>query len=191
MPRASWAARHTTVCLDRCMLNKMGPRTEPCGTPLITSDQSDRWPLKTTFCFLPTRKFLIHSRTWPDIPQPYNIDIKRLCGTESKAFWRSKYNTSTEWPSSSAFVHLLMASRRRVEQDLPGVNPCCSDGILLLAWRRSWTLSLMIDSMILQIGEVKLIPGLSRIVQHSILKSGRVTSNAIETYELHWDFWVK
>ena len=77
------------------MLNKMGPRTEPCGTPLITSDQSDWWPFKTTFCFLPTRKFLIHSRTWLFIPQHCNLDIKQLCDTESKAFWKSKYNTST------------------------------------------------------------------------------------------------
>ena len=35
------------------MVNKVGPRTEPCGTPLLTSWMEDEVPLMTTHCFLP------------------------------------------------------------------------------------------------------------------------------------------
>ena len=78
------------------ILNRIGPKTDPCGTPLTTSDHSDSLLFKTTFCFLPTRKFLIHSRRFPDIPQLRSLETKRLWGTESKALEKSKYKISTQ-----------------------------------------------------------------------------------------------
>jgi len=35
------------------ILNKLGPRTEPCGTQLMAPDQSDSQLFSTTFYFLP------------------------------------------------------------------------------------------------------------------------------------------
>ena len=34
---------------------------------------------------IPTRKFFTHASSLPDMPHPCNLEIKRLCGTESNA----------------------------------------------------------------------------------------------------------
>ena len=47
---------------------RMGPRTEPCGTPDETEILSEEIPLMTTACFLLSKKFLIHLRTSPLMP---------------------------------------------------------------------------------------------------------------------------
>ena len=48
---------------------RMGPRTEPCGTPDETWILSEMIPLMTTACFLLSNlKFLIDLRTSPLVP---------------------------------------------------------------------------------------------------------------------------
>jgi len=42
------------------IMNNKGPKTDPCGTPLITEVEHKTWPLSTTCCFLLLKKFSIH-----------------------------------------------------------------------------------------------------------------------------------
>jgi len=48
--------------------NSSGPSTDPCGTPLKTSTQSDKTPLIPTFCFLPFSHSVIQSTILPWMP---------------------------------------------------------------------------------------------------------------------------
>ena len=48
--------------------NRSGPKTDPWGTPLSTSNSSDSCPLITTFCFLFSKKAFIQLPTCPFIP---------------------------------------------------------------------------------------------------------------------------
>ena len=49
-------------------MNSSGPRTEPCGTPLVTGDHWERQPLTDTCCLRPVRKAPIHVSRLPAIP---------------------------------------------------------------------------------------------------------------------------
>ena len=43
------------------IINNMGPKTVPCGIPLITSVHSEKKPfINLTLCFLKHKKDLIH-----------------------------------------------------------------------------------------------------------------------------------
>ena len=45
--------------------NKIGPITDPCGTPEETGTLSEHSPSSTTDCILPTKKDWIHERVLP------------------------------------------------------------------------------------------------------------------------------
>ena len=47
---------------------RIGPRTEPCGTPEETGIFSELIPLITTACFRLSKKSLIHFRVSPLMP---------------------------------------------------------------------------------------------------------------------------
>ena len=49
-------------------MKKMGPRTVPCGTPEITLDGIDDFPLMTTVCSLLERYDDIQAKSFPLIP---------------------------------------------------------------------------------------------------------------------------
>ena len=48
--------------------NKICPRTEPCGIPLVTCVYLDESSPTLTLCFLPVRKLLIHPSSGPPMP---------------------------------------------------------------------------------------------------------------------------
>ena len=48
---------------------RMGPRTEPCGTPEDTWMLSELIPVITTDCFLLSKKLLIHFNVSPRMPK--------------------------------------------------------------------------------------------------------------------------
>ena len=81
--------------------------------------------IQNNFLFPPNKKFLTHSRRFPVMPQLRSLEIKLLCGTESKALAKSKYKISTEWPASSAFVQSFIANS--------WTRSSCSKSMLL--WR--------------------------------------------------------
>ena len=73
------------------MRNKTGPRTDPCGTPLVTNLHIEYWSLMHTRCFLPLNQLLIHSQTLPLIPWLATLSNSLMCGTLSNAFAKSRY----------------------------------------------------------------------------------------------------
>ena len=72
----------------------IGPRTEPCGTPDVTSVMSDRAPFTETRCLRFDRKYVIQLCVLPVIPFEVGLDRRRLCWTLSKAFAKSRRITS-------------------------------------------------------------------------------------------------
>src|SRR5215469_5634931 len=45
-------------------IKRMDPRTDPWGTPLVTSDQFEDSPFITTCCCLSFNQFLIQAKNW-------------------------------------------------------------------------------------------------------------------------------
>ena len=74
---------------------KMGPRTEPWGTPDVTETQLETAPLKITRCFRSNRKLWIHWRREPRIPREWSLDRSKLWSTLSNAELKSKKIPST------------------------------------------------------------------------------------------------
>ena len=68
----------------------IGPRTEPCGTPDVTSVMSDRAPLTETRCLRFDSKVVIQVCVLPVIPYEVNFDRRRLCVTLSKPLATSR-----------------------------------------------------------------------------------------------------
>ena len=68
----------------------IGPRTEPYGTPDVTSVVSGRAPLTETRCLRVDRKDVIKLCVLPVIPYEVSLDRRRLCGTLSKALAKSR-----------------------------------------------------------------------------------------------------
>ena len=58
----------TCSCRSLMYARKVGPRTEPCGTPEETGTSSELIPLITTVCFRLSKKSLIHFRVSPLMP---------------------------------------------------------------------------------------------------------------------------
>ena len=70
-------------------MKSIGPRTEPCGTPDVTSVVSDRAPLTKTHCLRFHRKDVIQLWVLPVIPYEVSLERSCLCGTLSKALAKS------------------------------------------------------------------------------------------------------
>lgn len=88
------------------MMNSRGHLSEPCGTPLMTSEWEAT--LSTITCyFLLMRISLIYPRQYPPIPQHPFFSLA-FCGELSNAFKKSHFNTSIAFPQSYVFVQLLV-----------------------------------------------------------------------------------
>ena len=96
----------------------IGPRTEPCGTPDVTSVMSDRAPLTETRCLRFDRKDVIQLCVLPVIPYEVNSDRRRLCGTLSKALAKlgglHTFAFCYPMPSSSHGMSLSVETRKTV-----------------------------------------------------------------------------
>ena len=77
--------------------NNKCPRIDPWGTPALTSAQDERWPFKTTLCFLLRRKSCKMFMISPVIPFWRSLKIRPSCHTLSKDFeiWRNIPQTSS------------------------------------------------------------------------------------------------
>ena len=73
--------------------NSTGPSTEPWGILLFTGCHDDLESLIITLCCRPERKPVIQFKVLPITPYCLRTPISLLCGTESKAFLKSKYIT--------------------------------------------------------------------------------------------------
>ena len=65
--------------------NRSGLKIDPWGTPALTSAHEENWPFKSTLCLLFFRKSFIELRSLTEIPFCFNLKIKSLCQTLSKA----------------------------------------------------------------------------------------------------------
>src|SRR5664279_1714410 len=92
--------------------NNSGPRTDPCGTPLVTSIHVEYALRILTRMVLAVRKDSIHFNVFPAIPYILNFFNSRSCGTLSKAFLKSRYMMSTPYPVS--YTHLTLPTKRIV-----------------------------------------------------------------------------
>jgi len=72
------------------MRNNTGPKMDPCCTQLMTYNQSDTHPFKTTLCCVLFNHSPIQNKTWPDIPCSLILLNNLACGTLSNAFWKSR-----------------------------------------------------------------------------------------------------
>ena len=129
--------------------NRIGPNTDPCGTPLITSTHSEYSPRTIILILLSDRKSSIQHSTLPSIPYAESFCNNLFFGTLSKAFWKSKKITSTLYPLSTSSVQLSNVSSKFVKQDLPFVKPCCAVVHKSFYNKCRTMASLIIDSIIL------------------------------------------
>ena len=82
----------------------IGPRTDPCGTPDVTSVMSDRAPLTETRCLRFDRKDVIQLCVLLVIPYELSLDRRRVCGTLSKALAKSRRIASVRVLLSNAVI---------------------------------------------------------------------------------------
>ena len=64
--------------------NSNGPRTDPCGTPLVTEIQLEQRPFIQTLCFLTLSHSFIHNQSYqtlPPIPCLLTLSRSLSCGT--------------------------------------------------------------------------------------------------------------
>ena len=106
---------------------KMGPRTEPWGTPEVTEHQSETAPLNTTCCFRCERKFWIHWRRKPLMPLEWSFVSNRLWSTLSNAELKSKKIPSTR---------LHLRSSRVLQRRWKNLTNICSQFVPL--WKPNW-----------------------------------------------------
>ena len=63
---------------DTKTVNNKGPRTDPCGTPLIVASHPDSLVPVTTFCDLPDKYELTHERASSQRPAALSLaEIRR------------------------------------------------------------------------------------------------------------------
>ena len=92
----------------------IGPRTEPCGTPDVTSVMSDRAPLTETRCLRFDRKDVIQFCVLPVIPYEVNLDRRRLCGTWQNLGGLHQFAFFCPMPSSRHGLSLSVETRKTV-----------------------------------------------------------------------------
>ncbi len=102
-----------------------GPRTEPCGTPLVTSINLEYPSPTLTRSVLLVRKLCIQLWSLPAIPSWSNFCSNLRWGRQSKAFLKSKYITLTPDFLSKAQVHCSWELSRFDRHDLLCLKPCC------------------------------------------------------------------
>ena len=77
-----------------------GPRIDPCGMPDSILDSEDSWTFNINLCFLRFKKLVRVLKKLPDIPFCFNLKIRPLRHTLSKALDMSKNTDQTSIPSS-------------------------------------------------------------------------------------------
>ena len=136
------------------MMNNKGPNTLPWGTPDGTGAQSDWEPFNTTRCFLSLSQDYIQLNMSPVMLCARSLARRRICGTRSNAFEKSRYNTSMSCPLSRREVSVSKYSSRLVRQDRCETKPCCEEFSKFWSERCFTTSSHINDSRILYIQQM-------------------------------------
>ena len=96
------------------IIKSNGPKTEPWGTPLMTSFHSDLHPFKITLCWRPDSHSSIQLSNVPLIPWALSCISSLLWGTLSNALLKSRYATSSCLPWSKLSDATFKNSKRFV-----------------------------------------------------------------------------
>ena len=104
--------------------NKIGPKTEPWGVPLIRGRFSDKALPTITRWDLFVKNDLIHEKSKPDIPYLSYLCINFGIETTSNAFEKSIYRIFTKFLLSSDDVQSLRHSIKLDVVEWPCKNPC-------------------------------------------------------------------
>ena len=78
--------------------NNNCPRIDPCGTHASIFVYNHSWPFHTTLCFLSFQKSVRILNRLLDITFCFDLKLRPLCHTISKALERSKNIDQTSWP---------------------------------------------------------------------------------------------
>ena len=106
------------------MLKRKGPRTLPCGTPLVIEHVEEMDEPTWTAWVLWVRNTFIHNKRLPDIPYASSLCSSLLCEIESKVLWKSTYAIVTDLWLASVMVQLLRDSIRFVVVECRLRKPC-------------------------------------------------------------------
>jgi len=126
--------------------NNKGPRTVPCGTPDETVRQDDWVPFSVTRWRRDERKDSTHRKVPPHMPYQWSFTKRRLWGTESKAFEKSKTAMSVLVPESRLLAQSSIAKTSYVSQEWPALKPCWRGDKILFDSRNRLILEWMICS---------------------------------------------
>ena len=116
-------------------INRWAPRILPYRTPDRTGAQPDWHPSIMTCWNRSERKSDNQCNRGPVIPKLSRFEGRRLCGTELKAFSKSKNIALEEWCLSSTLAHTWNKWINWVEHEKPGRKP---------NW---WLLNKLLDSI--------------------------------------------
>ena len=102
------------------IVNKRGPRTDPCGTELVTSSHSELLSPINTLCLLSVKNDLIHLTKILFIPYASNFWTRFACETLSNAL-----AVPSQLNYSCSLRRLFSNdSSKFVTRALFGTNPC-------------------------------------------------------------------
>jgi len=90
--------------------NSRGPRTVPCGTPLITGWGDEVDPSQRTLWVLFDKNADIHFKMSPLTPYKLSLCSRRWCGILSNALLKSSKTASICQPSSKPFARSCIAT---------------------------------------------------------------------------------
>ena len=105
--------------------NRVGPRTEPCGTPEDTGTSSEHSPSKRTVWLLPAKKDWIHWSVLHCMQCICSLYRSFRWLTLSKALLKSSKIRSVCLPYMRDLARSLTSSISCVSQDLRSPKPCC------------------------------------------------------------------
>ena len=105
--------------------NKIGPRTEPCGTPADTGTSSEHAPSRRTLWLLPTKKDWIQWSVLSCMPCICSLYRSFRWLTLSKVLLKSSGIRSVCFSSMRDLARSSTSSISCVSQDLRSRKPCC------------------------------------------------------------------
>ena len=140
-----------------CRLNRMGPRTDLCGTPNSTYWVSEHEVPTLTGNVWLERTVFIHFSNSLLTPACSSLSKRHLWEIRSKDFSKSTYTTSSGSDLSKWDVQMFKHCSKQATTDFLGRKPCWFIGIMLCVFRNCRSCFWTIRSMILTQIQVKLI----------------------------------
>ena len=104
------------------MKNSSGPSIDPWRTPASILVHEEYCPFKTTLCFLKSKKLVMISNSFPEIPFCFSLCKSPWCYTLSNAFEMSKNIPQTSRPLSKDLHISWVMDRTCLIHELPGLT---------------------------------------------------------------------